>query len=238
MSPAEGRVVMISGPARGLGRAMAERFRADDHALSLGGRDPAAIGAVVAEWGPGPPVSVHRFDATDAESARSWVKGTVDAHGRIDALVNNAGLLERFSLDDYDEAALDAMWQINVKAPTLLTHLGLPHLRAAGHGRVINVASASGKRVKGGFAPGYAMTKHAVVALTHATRQHGWAEGIRAVAICPSFIDTDMIAGVDTGAEPVIDATDIAELAATWLALPDSASVAELIVNCRLEDAL
>ena len=238
MIGADGRVVMISGPARGLGRALAERLRAEGYALSLGGRDTAAIGAMVAGWGPGPDTTIHPFDATDADSARAWVAATADAHGRIDALVNNAGLLAPFSLDDYDEAALDAMWQINVKAPTLLTHLVLPHLRAAGGGRVVNIASASGKRVRGGFAPGYAMTKHAVLALTHATRQHGWADGIRAVAICPSFVDTDMIAEVDTGAEPVIDAVDIAELATTWLALPDSASVAELIVNCRLEDAL
>ncbi|MEM9565201.1 MAG: SDR family NAD(P)-dependent oxidoreductase [Actinomycetota bacterium] len=238
MIAADGRVLMISGPARGLGRALAERLRGEGYRLSLGGRDPAAIGAMVAESGSGPEVSVHRFDATDGESARAWVSDTMTEHGRIDGLINNAGLLERFGLDDYDEAAFDAMWEINVKAPTLLTHLVLPHLRAAGDGRVVNIASASGKRVKGGFSPGYAMTKHAVMALTHATRQHGWADGIRAVAVCPSFIATEMIADVDTGAEPVIEPADLAELITTWLALPGSASVAELIVNCRLEDAL
>ncbi len=234
-----GRGARVSGPARGLGRALAERLRADGYALSLGGRDTAAIESVVAGWPPAQAaVSVHRFDATDGKTARSWVDETVEAHGRIDVLVNNAGLLETFTLDDYDEAAFDAMWQINVKAPTLLTHLTLPHLRAAGSGRVLNVASLSGKRVKGGFSPGYAMTKHAVMALTHATRQTGWADGVRAVALCPSFVDTDMIAEVDTGAEPVIDPTDLAELVSTTLSLPDSASVAELLVNCRLEDWL
>ncbi len=241
MIAVDGRVVMISGPARGLGLALAQRLSAEGYALSLGGRKVEAIESVVAgltppAGGERPPVSVHRFDATDGDSARSWVAETIEHHGRLDGLINNAGLLERFELDDYDEAAFDAMWQVNVKAPTLLTHLALPHLRAADNGRVVNVASASGKRVKGGFSPGYAMTKHAVMALTHATRQHGWADGVRAVAVCPSFIDTEMIAAVDTGAEPVIDAADIAELVTTWLALPGSASVAELIVNCRLED--
>ncbi len=238
MIAADGRVLMISGPARGLGRALAERLRGEGYRLSLGGRDAAAIGDLVGQWGSGPDVSVHRFDATDGDSARTWVADTMGEHGRIDGLINNAGLLEGFGLDDYDEAAFDAMWQINVKAPTLLTHLALPHLRAAGDGRVVNIASASGKRVKGGFSPGYAMTKHAVMALTHATRQHGWADGIRAVAVCPSFIATEMIAHVDTGEEPVIEPADLAELIRTWLALPGSASVAELIVNCRLEDAL
>lgn len=243
----DGRVAMVSGPARGLGRALAERLRADGYALSLGGRNTEAIETMVGEWqaadegdgaAAGPATSIHHFDATDGDTARSWVDATVEAHGRIDVLVNNAGLLEGFTLDDYDEAAFDAMWQINVKAPTLLTHLTLPHLRAAGSGRVLNVASLSGKRVKGGFSPGYAMTKHAVMALTHATRQSAWADGVRAVALCPSFVDTEMIAHVDTGDEPVIDPVDLAELVSTTLALPDSASVAELHVNCRLEDSL
>lgn len=245
MISGDGRVAMVSGPARGLGRALAERLRADGYALSLGGRNSDAIDAMVKDWqaaddatgGDGPAVSVHHFDATDGDSARSWIDATVETHGGIDVLVNNAGLLEGFTLDDYDEAAFDAMWQINVKAPTLLTHLALPHLRRSGHGRVLNVASLSGKRVKGGFSPGYAMTKHALMALTHATRQSGWDDGVRAVALCPSFVDTDMIAEVDTGSEPVIAPGDLAELVSTTLALPDSASVAELHVNCRLEDS-
>lgn len=235
----DGRVVMISGPARGLGRAIAARLRNDGYHLSLGGRNTDAIGAVVDSWGTGPdaqPVSIHHFDATDADSARLWVADTVAQHGGIDVLVNNAGLLVGFGLDDYDEAAFDAMLTVNVKAPTLLTHLTLPHLRAADHGRVINIASLSGKRVKGGFSPGYAMTKHAVMALTHATRQHAWDDGVRATAICPSFVDTDMLADVDTGAEPIIDPADIAALVSTTLTLADHASVPEIVVNCRRED--
>lgn len=237
MIPADGRVIMVSGPVRGIGRAVAERLHADGFRLSLGARDTAAAEAMVGAWETEQGrVSVHHFDGTDGDTARSWVADTVTAHGAIDGLVNNAGMLAQFSLDDYDEDALDSMWAVNVKAPTLLTHLVLPHLRSSGRGRVVNVASLSGKRVKGGFSPGYAMSKHAVMALTHATRQLGWGDGIRATAICPSFVATDMIAGVDTGEEPVIDAVDIAELVSTALRLPNSASVAEIAINCRRED--
>ncbi len=222
---AEGRVVMLSGPVRGIGRALAERLGASGFRLSLGGRNVDAMREMVDGWPTNDgarPVTIHHFDAEDSEA--------------IDVLINNAGILHGFGLDDYDEAAFDAMWQVNVKSPTLLTHLVLPHLRRSGHGRVINVASLSGKRVKGGFSPGYAMTKHAVMALTNATRQHGWDDGIRATAICPSFVGTDMIANVDTGEEPVIDPADIAELVNTALLLPNHASVPEIVVNCRLED--
>lgn len=234
MIAADGRVVMLSGPARGIGRAVAERLRDAGFRLSLGGRNTDAIQAMVDGWGD--EVSVHHFDAIERESAETWVSETVAEHGGIDVLINNAGVLEGFGLDDYDEAAFDLMLTVNVKAPTLLTHLALPHLRRSGHGRVINVASLSGKRVKGGFSPGYAMSKHAMMALTHATRQHGWPDGIRATAICPSFVGTDMIADVDTGQEPVIDPADIAELINTALAMPNHSSVPEIAVNCRLED--
>ncbi|MGI9595367.1 MAG: SDR family NAD(P)-dependent oxidoreductase, partial [Acidimicrobiales bacterium] len=239
MIDADGRVVMISGPVRGIGRSIAERLRVAGYRLSLGGRKLEELEAMVAGWSDvdrDKTVSVHRFDAEDSDSARAWVDETVAHHGGIDVLVNNAGILEGFGLDDYDEAAFDAMWRINVKSPTLLTHLTLPHLRRSGHGRVINIASMSGKRVKGGFSPGYAMTKHAVMALTHATRQHGWADGIRATAICPAFVGTDMLADVDTGDEPIIDPDDIAELINTALMLPNHSSVPEIAINCRLED--
>jgi NAD(P)-dependent dehydrogenase (short-subunit alcohol dehydrogenase family) len=239
---------MLSGPARGIGRAVAERLRTAGYRLSLGGRNTDAIQAMVDGWDTGdagdvghtaaPSVSVHHFDAVDGDSAKQWVTETVAEHGGIDVLINNAGILEGFGLDDYDEVAFDSMLQVNVKAPTLLTHLTLPHLRASGHGRVINVASLSGKRVKGGFSPGYAMSKHAMMALTHATRQHGWPDGIRATAICPAFVGTEMIADVDTGDEPVIDPVDIAELINTALSMPNHSSVPEIAINCRLEDML
>lgn len=241
--PTSGRVVMVSGAARGIGRAIVDRLHTDGYTVSLGGRDPAAMQAVVDHWsadgdgaGPNAAASVHAFDAGDNESAHRWVAETLEAHGSIDALVNNAGVLHDFGLDDYDEAAFDQMLAINVKMPTLLTHLTLPHLRRCGHGRVVNIASLSGKRVKGGFSPGYAMSKHAVMALTHATRQHGWPDGIRATAICPSFVATDMIAEVDTGAEPVIDPSDIAHVVAAALVMPNHSSIPEIAVNCRLED--
>lgn len=239
MMDADGRVVMISGPVRGIGRSIAERLLASGYRLSLGGRNLDAVQEMVAGWSleePDKMVSSHRFDATSSDSARRWVDETVAHHGGIDVLINNAGILEGFGLDDYDEDAFDAMWSINVKSPTLLTHLVLPHLEVCGHGRVINIASASGKRVKNGFSPGYAMTKHAVMALTHATRQHGWDDGIRATAICPAFVGTEMLAHVDTGEEPIIHPDDIAELINTTLALPNHSSVAEIAINCRKED--
>jgi NAD(P)-dependent dehydrogenase (short-subunit alcohol dehydrogenase family) len=112
----------------------------------------------------------------------------------------------------------------------------MPYLKKSGSGRVVNLSSLSGKRVKNGYA-GYAMSKFAVIALTHAVRRLGWDDGVRATAICPSFVATDMTAQVTAVArDEMIQPSDLAELVATALALPNNAVVAELLVNCRLED--
>jgi NAD(P)-dependent dehydrogenase (short-subunit alcohol dehydrogenase family) len=114
----------------------------------------------------------------------------------------------------------------------------LPHLKRSGTGRVVTIASLSGKRVANDNV-GYAMSKFAVVALTHGVRRLGWEHGIRACAICPSFVDTDMTAAVTAlPRSAMIQPGDLAELVATALALPNNAVVAEYLVNCRFEDML
>jgi NAD(P)-dependent dehydrogenase (short-subunit alcohol dehydrogenase family) len=81
------------------------------------------------------------------------------------------------------------------------------------------------------------MSKFAVVALTHSVRRLGWEKGVRATALCPSFVRTDMTADSSViAAEQMSDPKDLAELVATLIALPNTAAIAELLVNCRLED--
>ena len=229
MLEASGRVVMISGANRGIGRAIAQCLLGKGYDLSLGARDPGSIGL---------DAMTHHYDATDAASNEAWVAATVERFGRIDGLVNNAGVAIPANIEDADESAYDQMWEINVKGPLRMTRLALPHLRACGTGRIVNVASMSGKRVAGSSA-GYAMSKFAVIALSHATRKAGWDDGVRVTALCPSYVATDMTEKVsDFPREDMIDPADLAELAATVLALPNNASVAEMLVNCRFEAML
>jgi NAD(P)-dependent dehydrogenase (short-subunit alcohol dehydrogenase family) len=164
------------------------------------------------------------------------VAATAERFGRIDGLVNNAGVAHQFRIDNPDEAKLDEMWEVNVKAPLRLIRAAFPYLKQAGSGRVVNVVSLSGKRVKSADIGGYAMTKHAAAALTHAVRYAGWDDGIRATSICPGLVDTDMTADVTAVArDRMIQPATVAHLVATALALPNTASVAEIPVNCVLE---
>ena len=237
MLPPEGRVVMVSGASRGIGRALVERLHARGYSVSAGARDARALARALAPL-QGPRLVCARYDAADRTTHTAWLEATLAAFGRLDALVNNAGTSNRFAIEAGEEADLDALIAANVKGPLFLTRACLPHLRASGAGRVVNMASLSGKRVRNDDIA-YAMTKFALMALTHGTRRTGWDDGVRATALCPGFVATDLTAGVTKVARgDMIDAADLAHLAETVIALPNTASIAELLVNCRLEDTL
>jgi len=227
-----GRVIMISGANRGIGLAVARTLYDAGYSLSLGARNPDAFDTIVADWTPDR-LLTGRYDAEDKDTHRAWVDQTLDRFGRLDGLVNNAGIAESVSVEDDKDEVLDRLWAVNVKAPLSMTRLALPHLRRSGAGRVINVCSLAGKAVYDSGI-GYSMTKFAAVALSHATRHAGFEDGVRCTALCPGYVATDMTAGVEsTPQDSMIEAGDLAEIVRTVLALSSTASIAELVVNCR-----
>lgn len=243
-----GSVAMISGANRGIGAAIAAALHADGWALSLGARDLASLEASAARYrtdvagdgaagrdGLEPTVTLHRYDATDDGAAERWTAETVAAHGRIDCLVNNAGVAHPEDFEELTEDTLDEMWEVNAKGPFRMIRATLDRLRSSGEGRIVNVISMSGKRVRGTFAPGYAMSKHAAMALHHSIRHLTFPDGIRCTAVCPGYVQTDMTA--DFGVDPsiMIQADDLAQTLATILRLPNTASVAELLVTTEPE---
>jgi NADP-dependent 3-hydroxy acid dehydrogenase YdfG len=232
MLSAEGRIILVSGANRGIGRAIADALYRAGYTLSLGARRPETLESLIENWDKAR-VACHHFDAEDHDTHQSWIEDTATRFGRIDGLINNAGMVIRVTVDKENDDALDRMWAVNVKAPLSMIRRALPYLRHSGHGRVINVASIAGKAVYNNNV-GYAMTKFAMVALSHATRQLGWDDGVRCTALCPGFVRTDMTADVTTfPLDEMMDPTDLAELVVTVLGLSNSASVAELVVNCR-----
>lgn len=231
-----GRVALVTGASRGIGFAIAKELAAHGYRLSLGARDTTALEAA---FGPeNEQFHYARFDAYEPASAEAWVTGAVTRFGRIDALVNNAGLGERVSLMDDNDEALDRLFAVNVKAPLRMTRLCMPHLEKTGAGRIVNIVSMSGKRVRNAFV-GYNMTKFAVMGLTHTTRHVAWEKGVRATAICPSFVRTEMSAYTNkVTPDEMIQPETLASLVRTAIELPNTAAMAEMLVNCRLEDTL
>lgn len=225
-----GRVVLLTGARRGIGRAIAERLLADGWSLSLGLRAHAE-GLTEGER-----LHIHRYDALKG-GEEAWVAAALARFGRIDAVIANAGTMVPTSVLEGTDAELEAMWCVNVKAPRRLAQAAFPALAACGQGRIVIVASLSGKRVKSPASSLYAITKHAAVALAHGLRQTGFDKGIRATAVCPGFVATDMARSLsDRGDEAMTAPADVAGLVAMLLDLPNTASVAELAVNCQAEE--
>lgn len=227
------RVALVSGASRGIGAACARHLSETGWTLSLGMREP-----VRPDWADPERVRVFAYDAAQAGSEQAWVDGTIEAFGRIDAVVASAGIMIAKSVIDIDDDDLDRMFEINVKAPRRLVRASWASLAESRAGRVIILASLSGKRVKSAKASSYAISKFAAVALSHGIRQAGWDLGVRATAVCPGFVATDMARSVTDRADALMtEPDDLARIIGLLLDLPDHASVAEFSINCQLEES-
>lgn len=226
----KGRVIMVSGASRGIGRAVTDHLVARGALVSGGMRDPSRLPE-------GEGVMAFAYDAEDKDAATDWVAATQKRFGRIDGVVAAAGINPKVLAFDDEEEALDRMWRVNVMGPLRLVRAARAALVEAGDGRVVLLGSLSGKRV--GSNVGYAMTKHAVTALNHGIRREGRADGIRSTVICPGYVATDMTLGEDEiPRSEMSKPQELAEIVATALCLPGTASVSEILVHCQFEPML
>jgi NAD(P)-dependent dehydrogenase (short-subunit alcohol dehydrogenase family) len=227
---------MISGVTGGIGGATAHALLGTGWRVSMGSRN---IERALATVSAGPSALHVAYEATDRGAAKAWVASTLAAFGRIDAIVNSAGILLPFELEHGDEAEhkLDLMWEVNLKAPLRLLREALPSLKSNGGGHIVNVASLAGVR-PGNTSLGYSTTKAALISLTQIIRTKYWDDNIRSTAICPGAVNTGMISGI-SGAlrHPPSDPADIAQAIVFLLSLRSTSSVAMLAVNSR-PDAL
>lgn len=233
----ERRVALISGASRGIGDHVAAELFRQGWAVSLGMRNP-----VMPTWAGSDDavdfVHLAEYDANDAGAEGRWVADAMQRFGRVDAIIANAGIMIPKTVIEAEDEDIDAMLAVNVKAPRRLAKAAWEPLCESGQGRVIILASLSGKRVKSAGSGSYAVSKFAAVALSHAIRQAGFEKGVRATAVCPGFVATDMAAGLTARpAELLTQPADLARIIALLVSLPNEASVAEFAINCQLEES-
>jgi len=227
------RVALVSGANRGIGAAIAQELLARDWAVSIGVRRPNSVPGELQEQ-----CHLQAYDAADRTSEAAWVQAVVERFGRIDAVIANAGLMIPKSAIEAEDEDLDAMLEVNVKAPLRLARAAWPQLVACGRGRVVTVASLSGKRVKAARSGAYSVTKFAALAVSHALRHAGWEQGVRTIAICPGLVATDMAFGIsDKAPAEMTDPKDVARIVAFALDLPNTASVSEIPINSSLDES-
>lgn len=191
MESAIDQVVLITGASRGIGLATAEAFARRGATLALCSRDADRLAAAAAGHCDRTGVLHAAIDVRDAGQVRDFVRGVEARFGRIDVLVNNAGVLVHgdFAAEDY--AAMDAEIDVNVKGVLFMTRAVLPGMCAREAGVVVNVASGAGLSGFPGLAS-YCASKFAVVGFTESLDQDLRDRGVSVYAVCPGRVATDM----------------------------------------------
>ena len=233
------RTILISGASRGIGRAIAERALCDGHRLSLGVRNPE--GLIGTDLDPAVAgsarVQLVSYDAEQPDSASAWVAKALDRFGGFDSLIHSAGLLLPTPLlfSDAQFHEPEQLLRVNLMGPWWLTRAAWPSLIAHGDARIQVLVSMSGKRSKGRWA-GYASSKFALMGLCQTIRNEGWEHGIRITAICPGWVNTDMVSGINVvSPDQMTQPDDLAAWSSRLLELPRSAVPFELALSCLLE---
>ncbi|WP_433473371.1 SDR family NAD(P)-dependent oxidoreductase [Spirillospora sp. CA-142024] len=188
----DGKIVLITGGAGGIGRATARAFVREGATVVLAGRDVTTLAEAVKEVGPGKADHVVT-DVSDASSAAQMVETVVARHSALHVAVNNAGILGAAGpVADIDAAAWNDVLAVNLTGVFLSMKHEIAHMRAHGGGTIVNVASNIGVHGRRPGLAAYAASKAGVSVLTRAAALDHVADGVRINAVSPGASDTPM----------------------------------------------
>jgi NAD(P)-dependent dehydrogenase (short-subunit alcohol dehydrogenase family) len=231
------RAAIVTGASSGIGLAIAKMLGEEGHGLTIASRrpeklEPAAEGLRAA----GVDVEAIPANLADEDSVKAVVQRHRDTYGRLDVLVNNAGLGIGAAVAEIETKRLDMQLDVNLRSYVLFYRECADMLRAAGaehhNAQVVNTASVAGKSGQAWLSV-YAATKFGVVGFTQAMNKELGPEGIKSCALCPGFVDTamtDFVKG-SVSAEEMIRPEDIAESVRMLLHLSPSCVIPEIIYH-------
>ena len=233
----ENKVVVITGASSGLGEATARMLAAQGAKVVLGARRLDRIEALAKELGADRALAVQT-DVTDVEQVKRLVDAAVASFGRVDVIVNNAGLmphspLERGKVEDWNRTI-----DVNLKGVLFGIHAVLPHMKAQKSGHIINVSSVAGHKVRPGSAV-YAATKAAVLMISEGLRQEVKPYNIRTTVISPGAVATELPLSItesdikkgmdDFYAEYAVPAESFARMVIFAMSQPDDVDINEIL---------
>jgi NAD(P)-dependent dehydrogenase (short-subunit alcohol dehydrogenase family) len=219
------KAALVTGGSSGIGFAIARMLRDDDYEVTVASRRQERVDAAADELGA---YGVVANVAEEADCIR-LVKAHEERFGRLDVLVNSAGIGIGGAIRELETKHLDLMLGINLRGLALVTRESVPLLCAA-RGIVVNLASIAGTIPTPGLAI-YGATKAAVIALTKSLNYELEEDGVRATAICPGFVDTPMASWTGLDPEQMIRADDCAEMVRMLLRLGPAARIPEIVVE-------
>ncbi|SDG89589.1 SDR family NAD(P)-dependent oxidoreductase [Alloyangia pacifica] len=193
----DGKIAIITGAAspRGLGKATAQLFAEHGATVVITDLDLAAAEAAAADL-PGAGHIGLVGNVTDKADCEAVAQSVTDALGRIDILVNNAGITQPLKLMEIAPENYEAVTDVSLRGTLYMSQAVIPTMRAQGAGSIVNLSSVSAQRGGGIFGgPHYSAAKAGVLGLTKAMARELAPDGVRANAICPGFIATDITAG-------------------------------------------
>jgi NAD(P)-dependent dehydrogenase (short-subunit alcohol dehydrogenase family) len=211
------RAALVTGGSSGIGLAIAHALAEDGYAVTISARRPDKLEAAVATLaGEGLDVVAAPANVTSEEEVQGLVAAHRERCGRLDVLVNNAGVGIGSPIDEIETKKLDMQLDVNLRSYVLAMRESLPVLREAGaeHGKalIVNTASIAGKGGPGWLAV-YSATKAGVIGLSQAAQMEVAQAGIQVTALCPAFVDTPMTEWVQGQVKPeeMIQPRDLAE---------------------------
>ena len=202
-----GKVVAITGAARGIGKATAKALVAKGCRVAIGDLDLELAEKTAAELGGG--TVALALDVTDRSSFERFLDEAERQLGPIDAVVNNAGIMPVTPFEDESEESVRRQLDINVGGVIAGTQLAIKRLRPRGSGYIVNIASQAGKSGVPGIAT-YSGTKHAVVGLSEAVRTELRGSGIEVLCVMPTVVNTELTSGVGQKWVKPVEASDVA----------------------------
>ena len=219
------RSALITGGSSGIGLAIAAMLRDEGFELTLASRTSDKVEAAAAKLG----ATAIAADVSKAEDCERVVREHVERAGGLDVLVNSAGVGIAGRVEDAQLKHIDRQIAINLRGLVLVSQAAIPHLRKT-TGWIVNLASIAGTQPVP-ILPIYAATKAAVISLTHSLNADLDDDGVRAIAICPGFVDTPMAEYSGLQTEEMIRPEDCAEVVRMCLRLSARARVPQVVIE-------
>jgi NAD(P)-dependent dehydrogenase (short-subunit alcohol dehydrogenase family) len=219
------RAALVTGGSSGIGLAIARMFRDEGFALTLAARTRDKVETAAAELD----ALAVAANVSQEDDCRRVVAEHMERHGRLDVLVNSAGVGVAGDIDELPTKHLDLQLDVNLRGLMLVTAAALPQLREA-RGLIVNIASIAGT-IPSPRLPVYGATKAAVIQFTRTLNSAEGEHGVRATALSPGFVDTPMTEWAPVPPEEMIRPEDCAEIVRLLLRLSEHALVPHVVIE-------